>query len=117
MTFITTQLPEFCYTITMIVYNNTIKIDPFIAESWLQWLLQEHIPEIMALGLFTEWKMFRLLEQDDTEGMTFVIQYFVPSLENYYQFTEEFAPALSRKSFEKWGDRFIAFRTIMEVVQ
>jgi hypothetical protein len=100
----------------MIVYNNTIKIDPFIEEAWLQWLLQEHIPEIMALGLFTEWKMFRLLEQDDTEGMTFVIQYFAPSLENYYLFTEEFAPALQRRSFDKWGDRFIAFRTIMEVV-
>ena len=100
----------------MIVYNNTIKIDQFIEEAWLQWLLQEHIPEIMALGLFTEWKMFRLLEQDDTEGMTFVIQYFAPSLENYYRFTEEFAPALQRRSFDKWGDRFIAFRTVMEVV-
>ena len=100
----------------MIVYNNTIKIDPFIVEAWLQWLLQEHIPEIMALGLFTEYKMFRLLEQDDAEGMTFVIQYFAPSLENYDQFTEEFAPALQRRSFDKWGDRFIAFRTVMEVV-
>ena len=100
----------------MIVYNNTINIDPFIVEAWMQWLLQEHIPEIMALGLFTEWKMFRLLEQDDAEGMTFVIQYYAPSLENYYQFTEEFAPALQQRSFDKWGDRFIAFRTIMEVV-
>jgi hypothetical protein len=100
----------------MIVYNNTINVDPFIAEAWLQWLLQQHIPEIMALGLFTEWKMFRLLEQDDTEGMTFVMQYFAPSLENYYRFIEEFAPVLQKKSFDKWGDRFIAFRTIMEVV-
>ena len=100
----------------MIVYNNTIKIAHSIEEPWLLWLLQEHIPEIMALGLFTEWKMFRLLEQDDAEGMTFVIQYFAPSLENYYQFTEEFAPALQKRSFDKWGDRFIAFRTVMEVV-
>jgi len=100
----------------MIVYNNTIKIHPFIEEVWMQWLLQEHIPEIMALELFTEWKMFRLLEQDDTEGMTFVIQFHAPSLENYYRYMEEFVPALKKKAFDKWGDRFIAFRTVMEVV-
>jgi hypothetical protein len=60
--------------------------------------------------------MFRLLEQDDTEGLTFVIQYFSPSLENYYRYIEEFAPVLRKKALDKWGARFIAFRTIMEVV-
>jgi hypothetical protein len=104
----------------MIVYNITIKIDPAIEEAWIQWQQQEHIPDIMASGQFSQWKMFRLLEQDDTEGLTFVIQYFAPSLENYYryieEFIEEFAPLLRQKAFDKWGNRFIAFRTVMEVV-
>jgi hypothetical protein len=100
----------------MIVFNNTIKIDPFIVEAWMQWLLQEHIPEIMALGLFTEWKMYRLLDQDDSEGMTFVLQYFAPSLENYYTYIGEFAPLLQKRSLEKWGDRFVVFHTVMEAV-
>lgn len=100
----------------MIVYNITIKIDPAIEEDWIQWQQQEHIPDIMASGQFSQWKMFRLLEQDDTEGQTFVIQYFAPALENYYRYIEEFAPELRRKAFNRWGDRFIAFRTVMEVV-
>jgi hypothetical protein len=100
----------------MIVFNNTIKIDPIIAEAWMQWLLQEHIPEIMALGLFTKWKMYRLLEQDDSEGMTFVLQYFALSLENYYTFIEEFAPSLQKRTFGKWGNRFVEFHTVMESV-
>lgn len=100
----------------MIVYNITVKIDPAIEAAWIQWQHQEHIPEIMASGMFTQWKMFRLLEQDDTEGMTFVIQYFAPSLENYNRYIEEYAAVLRQKAFDKWGNRFIAFRTIMEVV-
>ncbi|WP_207514772.1 DUF4286 family protein [Longitalea luteola] len=100
----------------MIVYNITYKVDPAIEEVWIKWQQQQHIPEIMACGQFTTYKMFRLLEQDDSEGMTFVIQYFAPSLENYYQFIQEFAPAFSKKAFDKWGNRFIAFRTVMEVV-
>lgn len=100
----------------MIVYNITLKIDPAIEEAWLQWQQQEHIPDIMASGQFSQWKMFRLLEQDETDGLTFVIQYFAPTLENYYRYIDEFAPVLRQKAFDKWGDRFIAFRTVMEVV-
>jgi hypothetical protein len=100
----------------MIVYNMTIKVDPAIETVWLQWLKQEHIPDSLASGQFTHWKMFRLLDQDDTDGPTFVIQYFASSLEHYNRFIEEYAPMLSKKAFERWGDRFIAFRTVMQVV-
>lgn len=100
----------------MIVHNITIKIVPDIEEAWVQWQQQEHIPAIMASGQFSQWKMFRLLEQDDSDGLTFVIQYFAPTLENYIRYIEEFAPVLRQKAFDKWGERFIAFNTVMEVV-
>jgi len=100
----------------MIVYNITIKIHPAIEEAWLQWQQQEHIPDIMASGQFSEWKMFRLLEQDDTDGLTFVVQYFAPTIENYLLYMEEFAPVLRQKAINKWGDRFLAFHTVMQAV-
>lgn len=100
----------------MIVYNITIKIDPEIEMPWLKWQQQEHIPDVMASGLFSHCKMFRLLEQDDTEGITFVVQYFAPALDNYYRYIDEYAPLLRQKAFDKWGNRFIAFRTVMKVV-
>lgn len=100
----------------MIVYNISIKIVPDIEEEWLSWQKQEHIPEIMATGFFAENKFFRLMEQDETEGITYVIQYFAPSIENYEQYIEKFAPVLREKALKKWGDKFIAFRTVMQVV-
>jgi hypothetical protein len=100
----------------MIVYNITIQIDPAIEKPWLQWQKEEHIPEIMATGLFTNHKMFRLLEQDETQGMTFVIQFFADNATNYERYVNDHATVLRDKSFAKWGDAFIAFRTVMEVV-
>ena len=100
----------------MIVYNITIKIHPAIEDAWLQWQQQEHIPDIMASGQFSEWKMFRLLEQDDTDGLTFVVQYFAPTIENYLLYMEEFAPVLRQKAINKWGDGFLAFHTVMQAV-
>jgi hypothetical protein len=100
----------------MIVFNITIKIVPDIEEAWIRWQQQEHIPEIMASGQFSQWKMFRLLNEDETDGLTYVMQYFAPTLENYIRYIEEFDPVLRQKAFDKWGELFIAFRTVMEVV-
>jgi len=100
----------------MIVYNITIKINPDIEEAWLLWQQQEHMPDIMASGQFTDCKIFRLLEQDDSEGSTFIIQYFAPSLQNYYRYIDEYAPLLRQKAQDKWGNQAFAFRTIMQVV-
>ena len=100
----------------MIVYNITNKVMHEIVTEWLQWQKEEHIPEIMRTGLFTEYKFFRLLEQEEEEGLTFVVQYFTPSIENYQRYINEFAPALREKAMQKWGHQFVAFRTVMEVV-
>ena len=100
----------------MIVYNTTIKIDPQIEKEWILWQKQEHIPEVMATGLFSDHKFFRLLEQDDTEGITYVIQFFSLSIDNYKKYIEEFATSLNERSLAKWSDRFISFHTVMEIV-
>jgi hypothetical protein len=97
----------------MIVYNVTYKVLWSILDKWLAWQKGEHISAHMATGLFDDFRFFRLLEQDEEEGPTYVVQYLTTSLERYRQFMIEFAPGLQRISQEKWGDRFIAFRTLM----
>lgn len=100
----------------MIIYNITNKVHPSIEDPWLQWQKEEHIPDTMRSGQFTDYKIFRLLEQDDSDGVTYVIQYTAPSKEHYQHYIDAFAPALRKKAFDKWGDLFIAFRTIMQVL-
>lgn len=101
----------------MFIYNVTVKINNTILDEWLKWQREEHIPEIMATNLFNEYKCFRLLEQDDAEGTTFVFQYYTPDRKNYDAYIQEFAPMLRKKAFTKWGDRFIAFRSLLQLVQ
>jgi len=99
-----------------IVYNTTTKIDPQIEKEWIDWQKNEHIPEVLATGLFGDYKFFRLLEQDEIEGITYVIQYFSSSLENYKKYIEEFATSLNEKCLRKWSDQFISFHSVMEIV-
>jgi hypothetical protein len=101
----------------MIIYNVTIKVDQRIAEAWLQWLLKEHIPDIMQTGCFSSHKVVRLLEVDDTEGPTYAIQYHADSKADYNRYLELYASTMRQKSFDKWGNGFMAFRSVMQVVQ
>lgn len=98
----------------MVVYNVTTKVRWDILEAWLTWQLEEQIPATLATGLFDDQQLFRLLEQDEEEGPTFITQFHTTSLERYQQFLIEYAPALQRSGWEKWGDGFIAFRTVMQ---
>jgi hypothetical protein len=100
----------------MIVYNVTNKVHPEVEGEWVRWQKEEHIPDIMSSGMFTEYKIYRLLDQDETDGVTYIIQYFAPDIEHYQQYVESFAPPLRKKAMDRWGNKFIAFRTIMQVV-
>lgn len=100
----------------MFVYNSSIKINKEISLQWLQWQREEHIPEIMQTGLFTETKLFELLEPNEEEASTFVIQYFADSRENYNKYIKQFSNNFKQKAFKKWGDNFIAFTTFMKSV-
>jgi len=98
----------------MIVFNITVKVHVSILEGWLAWQQQEHIPAILEAGSFDDYKFYRLLDQDESEGPTFVLQFFTGSSEGYRRYILESDPKLQQDALDKWGEGFVAFRTIME---
>ncbi|MES2849779.1 MAG: DUF4286 family protein, partial [Bacteroidota bacterium] len=96
--------------------NVTIKLDESIHDQWLHWMQHIHIPEVIATGCFTKATILRLLEVDDSEGPTYAIQYFAESKALYNKYIELHAPEMRQRSFDKWGNRFVAFRSVMEAV-
>jgi len=100
----------------MIIYNVTVKVHSSIKNEWLTWLKEEHIPEVIKTGCFTHATILQLLEIDESEGPTYAIQYHAESKSLYNNYIEKHAGLMRQKSFDKWGDKFIAFRSVMQVV-
>lgn len=100
----------------MIIYNVTLKVDNEIADNWVAWMKQEHIPDLINTGLFSDARLSRLLEQDETEGVTFSAQYFCADLSAYNKYIDDHANEMREKAFAKFGGRFVAFRSVMEVL-
>lgn len=101
----------------MIIYNVTIKVEGSIADEWLKWMQEEHIPGMMQTGCFSGHKVVRLLEVDDSEGPTYAVQYHASSKADYNRYIQIHAAGMRDQSFQRWGNRFMAFRSVMQVIE
>lgn len=98
----------------MILYNVTVNIDDSVHDDWLEWMKSKHIPDVLATGLFIENKIFKV--KSDDEGNTYSIQYFLEDIDKLNEYQTHHAPALQADHTEKYKEKFVAFRTIMELV-
>lgn len=101
----------------MIVYNVTLNVDEAIKDEWLQWMKEIHLPEVMATGKFISYEMYKIQNHnvEDTSN-NYSVQYKANSLVDYEDYVNTFGPALKQKTLEKYGDKILAFRTILEKV-
>lgn len=101
----------------MIIYNVTINIDESVHDKWMNWMLEKHIPEIMATGKFVEAKMVKVLIVEEMGGTTYSIQYFAESKEKLEAYYEEDAPKFREEGAQLFGDKMLAFRTELELIK
>ena len=102
----------------MIVYNVTCHMAHDMADEWLSWMQQVHIPEVMETGCFSGHKVMKILTNvEDDEGINYSVQYNADSMGDYERYRSEFAPALQQKTRDRYGEKVLAFRTLLEVVE
>ena len=101
----------------MIIYNVTVKINADLEKDWTDWMQQIHIPDVLKTGLFKEHKLCKLLHDDEDGGVTFAIQYFCENMDDFQTYQKEHAPTLQKEHTERYNGQYVAFRTLMEVVE
>ena len=100
----------------MIVYNVTVKINAEVQEEWLRWMRETHIPDVMATGMFQSYSLNRIISLEDADGASYAIQYHCPDMATFHKYQLQHAPQLQKDHTERYKDQFVAFRTLMEVI-
>jgi hypothetical protein len=100
----------------MLIYNVTVGVDKSIETEWLKWMQESHIPKVMQTGMFLGNQVLKVLTHDDPESTSYAIQYTVANMKNLQDYLENFAPALRKDVQDKFGDKQLAYRTVLEVV-
>jgi hypothetical protein len=100
----------------MVLYNVTVKIDHSAHQEWRQWMLNKHIPDVMATGMFADYRFCRLLGEGEEDGITYAIQYLAHSMASFQIYQERFAKDLQAEHTHHFSGKYVAFRTLLEVV-
>lgn len=101
----------------MFIYNITYLVSHEIHDEWLIWMKSQHCPEMLSTGHFSEYKILRLLDTDESEGLTYAFQFYFSEMGQHDEYISKYAPALRLRAKERWGEKAVAFRTLMEIVQ
>ncbi|WP_339611150.1 DUF4286 family protein [uncultured Planktosalinus sp.] len=99
----------------MHIYNVTINIEEEVHERWLNWMKNEHIPDMLATGKFSAAKMCRVLVEEEMGGITYAVQYTTDSKETLEKYYREDAETLRTKS-KPFEGKFVAFRTELQII-
>lgn len=100
----------------MILYSVTVSIEPTVAEDWLDWMRNVHIPEVMATNCFVESRLSQILVEPEN-GISYSVMYVCPSQELMDEYNSKHAPRLQKDHSQRYDGRFAAFRTLLNVIE
>ncbi len=100
----------------MILYNVTINIDREVESEWVRWMKSVHIPEVLATNCFENARMLKMMYEEESQGITYAVQYMAKSMEMIEQYQQEFAEALQADHSSRYKDKFVVFRTLLEEI-
>jgi hypothetical protein len=101
----------------MILYNVTVNIEKDAESDWVIWMKEIHIPEVLATGMFFENKFYKILHDSEDGSVNYSVQYFTDSMAKIIEYQKSFAPKLQNDVKEKFGEKFVVFRTLLETVE
>ena len=99
----------------MILYNITVSVNIECTKAWLEYMINEHIPEVMKTGYFRDYKLCRV-QGDEQGGETYAVQYLAFSADAFNAYNTNCAPAIQADFLKKWGSKAAVFRTILPVL-
>lgn len=100
----------------MIIYNITVKVATEIHDNWVNWMKEIHIPEVMDTQLFEKYYFSRIINHKEEGGTSYSIQYHCESMAVFHKYQVNHAPGLQKKHIEKYGEKALAFRTLMDII-
>ena len=101
----------------MYLFNETVGIDASVEKAWLVWAKTVYIPSVLDTQLFTDYKIYKVLHESEDGSISYSLQFFSETLETVVQFLEVFAPPLVQQQRQKFNNKHVAFRTLLEEVK
>lgn len=100
----------------MLLYNVTIGIDQDAEAEWLTYIRQTHIPEIMGTKMFKEFRVFKVLQDNPDETVSYSLQFFAEDISQVSTYLETFAPVIVERHRSRFMNKHVTFMTLLEEI-
>lgn len=101
----------------MIIYSVTISVEATVEMQWLEWMKQKHIQQVLDTGCFKSARFSRVTSHSQPDATSYSVQYLCENGQKLKRYKESYAPQLQAEGVSKWGDKMLAFRTELEVLE
>lgn len=101
----------------MYLYNVTYKVETLAEEMWLNWMRLVHIPKVVKTGSFLGHRICKLMGMDESDGITYAIQYMVPDIETFKTFQAQYSADLKQELTRKFPNQLVSFNTILKILE
>ncbi|HUH74937.1 MAG TPA: DUF4286 family protein [Chitinophagales bacterium] len=100
----------------MILYNITFHVELGVVADFKEFLIQEHLPFVTDSSHVLEHKLFKLLNVDESEAMTWTMQYYLEDMGTYNQHIAVIDTKLKKEIYERYGEQVLHFCSILEKI-
>lgn len=100
----------------MIIYNTTIKVDWDIHNEFKLWVEEEVLVNATSIESIQNSKFLKLLDVDTSDGMTYCIQHYFDSMENYNQYKLTGDRAFKEALATRYSDKLVIFASVLAEV-
>jgi hypothetical protein len=101
----------------MLIYNVTAHVAPSIETLWLDWMENQHFPELHTNEKIVPAKIYKIKSGQDPDGVSYAVQYCFENNSKDEPQLKEVADKIWQKVQDKFGDRVLFFRTELELIK
>lgn len=91
-------------------------MDSSISEDWVKWMTKIHIPDVMKSRCFQMAQINKVISEKE-ESITYAVQYLCKSIKDLHKYQVYYADKLQKNHTDQYGDKVVAFRTLLEVIE
>lgn len=99
----------------MYIYNITFNIEESVQKEWLTWMYQ-FIEKTIVVGNFTSANIHQVMIQEEMGGVTYAVQFQLPSKETLAQFQQQDLAELQKQLRQLFDSKTVFFSTTLKII-
>lgn len=97
-------------------YQVRLRIDVDRADAWEQWMVDVHLPDVLATGCFERAWICREPAEDSANRRAYQMIYIAPSRADFERYQADYAEALQADHSSRYAGSFDASRQLCDAL-